>query len=55
LIGHIALLQQFRVAKSRSQKEAEEEFLKKVYQGVSALHPDSTTPCPCCKEIGVPL
>jgi hypothetical protein len=55
LIGHIAILQQFRVAKSRSQKEAEEEFLKKVYQGVSALHPDSTTPCPCCKEIGVPL
>jgi hypothetical protein len=40
---------------SRSQKEAEAEFLKKVYQGVSAMHPDSTTPCPCCKEIGVPL
>jgi hypothetical protein len=55
LIGQIALLQQFRVMESRSQKEAEAEFLKKVYQGVSAMHPDSTTPCPCCKEIGVPL
>jgi len=55
LVGQIAPLKQFRVMESRSQKEAEEEFLKKVYQGVSALHPDSTTPCPCCKEIGVPL
>ena len=55
LIGQIAGLHQYRVMESRSQKEAEKEFLLKVYQGVSALHPDSTTPCPCCKEIGVPL
>ena len=55
LVGQIALLRQMGVSNDRTQDEAEKAFLMKVYQGVSALHPDSTTPCPCCKEIGIPL
>jgi hypothetical protein len=53
--GHIRRLQQLNLMKGRTQIEAEKEYFKKVYQGVSAMRPDSTTPCPCCKEIDVPL
>jgi hypothetical protein len=55
LCRHILPLRWLKLVNGKERIQAEKAFLAEVYQGVSALHPDSTTPCPCCNAIGAPL